>query len=337
MSMSDTANTASDDGADKGAADYQHPNDLETELSAEEEQAFIDETLGLKGASKDDNTSDAESDQDSEADKGAADEDAGSGDDDAAADEDSASQDGDEDSADDSASDDSDSDQESKAKESEESSQDENGVKVDDLFIEVKNSEGKDVKLIFDPTNPNSFLPDDFTFKDDKQLFEILAAKQEMADLYKERSQDFETQTKEASEKASAEAATKAQNEGWDAEIENLVAAGLLDEPKVKPGDKGFMDDPAVQKIDNVFKWLGAHNTKLRSEGKAQITSFGTALSLMNKEVADKDAADKKKADNAEAKRRGALVGGTSAASGGDKKVYRAGSYSSIHDVPVEL
>ena len=208
---------------------------------------------------------------------------------------------------------------------------------TDDLWIEVQDSEGKDVKLTFNPNDPASFLPDDFTFKNDKQLMDIMEAKAEMANLYKDRVSDYETKT---AEQQDAEKATNTQAEqtaAWDAEIQDLIAGGLLDTPKITDAtDPKFLEDPAVAKVDAVFKFMTAENLTRTEAGLPLLRSFGTAFNLLNAQEAKAAEEDKTKKENELAKARGALVGGASApGTGTAAPVYKAGSAHSIYDVKI--
>lgn len=338
--MATAQDSSNDDSADSGADDAQNQtpvnaNELGTELSEEEEQAFINETLGIKssdskedeGASKDDESEDDNSDDDK---KGDEDSDDG---------EDTSDEVGEERESDGEAETGEESIDSESAGDKPAPKLDENGIKTDDLWVEVDkvsvDEDGKKisekVKLVYDPQNPDSFLPDDFQFESDKQLFRVLEAKAEMANLYKERS----TKAVADNEVKTAEQQKQAQLDSWDTEIQELIDGGILENPKAKPGDKNFLEDPQVQKIDSVFKFMTEQNQTRAKDGKAPILSFGTALNLFNKQQADKEAAEKKKTDNANAKKKGAMVGGSSAASGGSEKVYKAGSYGNIWEIPI--
>lgn len=300
--------------------DYSSPNDLDFEMTAEEEKAFVDETLGLSGGKKDDSSGEHVSkpvDKKEQLD------------DKTAKIPDEKPKDSD--------------DTRKEVVTPEPTAQVTPEVKeeitepsTDDLWIEVENADGEKIKLEFDPSDPSSFLPDDFTFKSDKQLADILEAKMEMANLFKDRTAEYEKSQEADQEIKTAEQKQADTLAGWDAEIELLVESGVLDAPGVKPGDKGYLEDPAVQKIDTVFKYMADTNDKRRAEGKPLIASFGAAFNLYTHDEQVKAEVETKAKEAEEIKKRGAMVGGGSAASGGEKKVYKSGSYSSIWDVPVE-
>lgn len=327
--MTDTASTANNDDSATGAdemPDYSSPNDLDFEMTPEAEQALVNETLGISEVKSVEpetpKAPDATGGEPKEEPKAP------------------------------------DSTEEPEAtkpepKEPEVPAPVEKPaekptvteIQTDDLWVEVDkvttDAEGNQVtekvKLVYDPKDPGSFLPDDMAFKSDKQLFEILEAKAEMAALYKEREAEHDTKAGELTAQEQTAASEKEQLASWDAEVEDLIESGLLEAPKVKPGDKDWLEDPSVKQIDAVFKFMAEQNTERAKDGKAPIKSFGTAFTKYAKVQADKAAEEAKTKENADAKKKGALVGGSSAASaGGSEKVYVHGSHANIWDVPIE-
>ena len=215
---------------------------------------------------------------------------------------------------------------------------------TDDLWIEVEkiitdddgNQTVENVKLAYNPDDPSSFIPDDFAFKNDKQLADILEAKAEMAALYKERTSEYEKQVNEMEQSKSVDAQKAEQIAGWEAEIQDLIDSGVIDKPAVEQTDPKFLEDPSVQKIDAVFKFMTAKNEERVKENLAPIRSFGVAFTMYEKDASVKAAAEAEKKANEDAKRKGALVGGSSAASTGSSKPYIAGSASNIWEIPIE-
>lgn len=212
----------------------------------------------------------------------------------------------------------------------------------DDLWIEVEQvtvdelgeEKTETVKLTFDPSDPSSFIPDDFTAKSTKQLAEIMDSKAEMAKLYEERKSEFDSAEamKAAGDRESALIAS------WDQEIADLIKSGVLEEPKVKEGDKDYNDDPSVKKTNEVFAFLTEQNAQRVKDGIPPIQSFSLAYTMFEndaKRLADVEA---KKKEDEDTKKAGAMVGGGSAASGGsaEPKGYTSGKYNNIWSIPIE-
>lgn len=203
-------------------------------------------------------------------------------------------------------------------------------MKTDDLWIEVKDGEGKSIKLSLEDG-----IPDEFTFTSDKQLFEILQSFEEMKALKKERQTEIDTWNTEHEAKASEAQTQQEVFAAWDQEIKDLIDAKILDSPKLAATDPNFLKDPAVVKVDTVFKYMTDQNTKREADGKPSIRSFAVAYNLYTNDEQTKATADKAKADAELAKKRGAMVGGTSSPTGGGDKsaVYRRGSARNIWQV----
>ena len=172
-----------------------------------------------------------------------------------------------------------------------------------------------------------------------------------MKEVLADREQEREEKLADEQKKVDADTNRKAVMDGWDAEISDLIQAGFMEAPKGGIGEDGFNDDPTVQKIDAVFKYMTAENEKRATEGRPRINSFGTAFNLYSKEHPDegdpeaKAKADKEKTDAEEVakkeaeltKKRGALVGGGSGGSNkGSAPVYKRGSAHSVYDVPTD-
>lgn len=206
---------------------------------------------------------------------------------------------------------------------------------TDDLWIEVEKVVTDDlgeettelVKLVFDPNDPGSFIPDDFQAKNTKQLSEIMDAKTEMANLYAGRRADFDT----AQETKTNETKQQEQLDTWDAEVADLVDAGALPDPK---DDK----DKFTEKTDAVYAFMTEENTKRKEDGRPLLLSFGTALTKYENSEAVKAAAAEEAQEIKDTKLKGGMIGGGSAASGGsaEPQAYKSGSHKNIWDVPVE-
>jgi hypothetical protein len=319
--MNVNSSSANDDTSNSFATQ----NDLDFEMTPEQEQAFVNETLGLSEETK--NIQEEQNDQEESSDEQQEEES-----------QQQEEQQGDE--KEEEAPEQKPEQKEDVEDEQEQEAQQPSAIKTDDLFIEVEkvglDAEGNEVvekiKLVYDPENPGSFIPDDFAFKNDKQLADILEAKAEMAGLYKERLAEKETNdAKFAQEEQKAE-----QLKSWDNEIQDLIDAGIIEKPKAKQGDANFLEDASVKKIDAVFKYMAEQNEARAKEGLPPMLSFGTAFSKFEKIEAERIAKEQKEIENKETKQKGAMIGGSSAASGGESVSYKAGSYGNIWEVPVE-
>lgn len=313
-----------------------NPNDLATELTPAEEAAFVDRQLGItdpglpfaygvdKNEGKDGKDGTADSDKRA---GGTGDEGADKGTGSAASDNNN-----DEKPAGTTGEATTETPVTPPAKETEQTTTEEAPTAPDlsDVFLEITDANGKEHKI-----GPNDPLPDDFQFVNDAQLAEFAEARLEMKGIVNQRMADFEQQKTEAESKTNAAQSEQAQYASWDAEIADLVAAGALPEPKAKPGEANFMEDPGVKQVDAVFKFMAAQNEARKADGKPPIMSFGTAFTLFKTEQDKAAAADKLQQDNETAKKRAALIGGSSSggAGGSNDGLYKQGSAGSIHDL----
>lgn len=306
--MTDTAPTATPP-ADP-SAEPSNPNELGTELSEAEEQAFVDEILGIKSEAdpdpnpdpdpKDTDPKDPPVDPDPAKDPDPKDPPANPKD--PAKDPDPDPKDPDP--ADSTVPD----------------------IKTDDLFIEIEivklNDDDEEVKetvkLTYNPNDPDSFIPDGFEATNHKQLSKIMEAKQEMANKFKERQAEHD----QAQGKLDTQTAQREQVAKWEVEEKELVETKALE----------------ADKIDDVYGYMTRENIKRTEEGKPPITSFAMAFTSWNNDQSRIEAEEKDKKDAEEAKKKGALVGGGGGAggNGGDAKIYRAGSARSMDDIVID-
>lgn len=206
---------------------------------------------------------------------------------------------------------------------------------TDDLWVEVERvvtdelgeETTEKIKLTYDPNDPSSFIPDDFTAKNTKQLAEIMEAKSEMAAMYKERESEYN----DAQSAKDVETQQQAQIDSWNTEVQDLVEAGVIPDPTKD-------EAKYTEKTDAVYLFMAAENNKRMQDGRSPIVSFGTAFTMHENNEAVKTAAAEKVKEDADTKAKGAMVGGSSAASGGsaEPKAYIAGSHRNIWSVPVD-
>lgn len=207
-----------------------------------------------------------------------------------------------------------------------------------DLWIEVPNSDGKQVKLTLD-----GGIPEDFMFKDDKQLFEVLEAFNEMKQLRADREATIEDEQTKRAAAITENERQQSVMDGWTQEIQELVDAAYIPAAKAQPANgtaytqAEIAADPGLKLTSEVFTFMKDENAKRLAAGKSPLQSFGTAFSLYQKQSTAAADEAKAKADAALAKKRGAIVGGSSAPAGGGKGyVYKRGSAKNIWQVPVD-
>jgi hypothetical protein len=142
----------------------------------------------------------------------------------------------------------------------------------------------------------------------------------------------------QAENKATAEQAktNQATLSAWDAEITSLQGEDRIGKPAAKPGTPEFVNDPAVKRVDQVFKFMMAENAR-RAEAKNPnlITSFADALDKLElQEIRTKQSEDKK-SDAELAKQKSALIGGRPSGGGNSAPVYRPGQAKSVWDIEI--
>lgn len=213
-------------------------------------------------------------------------------------------------------------------------------VDLSDLYVDVDvfvvDDKGENPKEETIRLNVGDSIPDNARFKNDKQLFDLLDAQREMKELRDARTAEYEDKKSQEDEKVSAEKAKTDQLNGWDAEINDLIEAGDMEAPKVKPGESGFLEDPTTVLIDKVFKFMTAENKKLIDAKKAPIRSFEVAFNRYNKQAKTQEKLDDDAKQTERLKQAGSLVGGGSnsgGSTGGNQKIYVAGSARSIYQV----
>lgn len=199
-------------------------------------------------------------------------------------------------------------------------------IKTDDLYIEVEISREDElgdikketVKLVYDPEHPENFLPDGFEADSQKQLLKIWDAKAEMAQTYKERLSEFNALQEKSNE-------TKAQQErikSWEAEEKDLIESKVLEQ----------------EKVDDVYKFMTKTNVDRAESGLPPIISFSHAFTLYSKSVADDEATAAAAKEAEDTKKKGALIGGGNGdgVKSGDTGVYRSGSARNIYEIQID-
>lgn len=177
--------------------------------------------------------------------------------------------------------------------------------------LEVEDANGEKVTL-----KPGDKLEDvlkDFEPKNNGQIFQIID------DLHQLRAEK-EKYDADAKVKAEEEAHTTALqeiNDGWNKEIEALQ------------GDKRIpvtTDDKHSERVDEVFKFMGEENAKREEDGRPFIRSFEDALDKLELRESKEAEAKKAKEEKELTKKKGAMVGGSSAPATSGAPVYKGGA-----------
>lgn len=201
-----------------------------------------------------------------------------------------------------------------------------------ELVYTFKDATGK--TFVLKPGDSLEEVLNDFEPTSNGQIMQVLREFQNLEAKQSEIEADRQKAVYEEQQEQAAKERQEQTMQSWESEIEALQKAGVLETPKAKPGSNNWLKDPAVQKLDGVFKFMAEENEKRAKEGQMPITSFGTALTIMTQEAEKKAKEDAIKRDNDAAKAKAELVGrgGSSAADSG-AQLYRAGSAKTIFDL----
>lgn len=204
-----------------------------------------------------------------------------------------------------------------------------------ELSYTFKDADGKE--FVLKPGDNIGEILAEFSPVNNGQIMQVLY---EFSKLEAEANSQAKSEA-EAQEKAAAAAAEEErktqQLASWDSEIEALQQSGLLDSPKAKTGTPQWEKDPAVQKVDAVFAYMTTLNKNRAEKQLPPVTSFGTALSMMNAEEDKKAKEEAVAKENETAKIKAGLIGTGGSPSGNQQEPYVAGSARTIWDVPVTI
>lgn len=186
--------------------------------------------------------------------------------------------------------------------------------------VEVEDASG--TKFVIGPDDSIDEVLADFEPKNNGQIFKII--EDHMQAKADKKAFDAEQATAQA-EAAQVEQIATIQA-GWDKEIQKLQ------------GDKRLPLDAKIEERRNeVFKFMADENDRRQADGRPLLQSFEDALDkLENREHADADEKAKKDAKD-EARRRGGLVGGSSAPATSGAPAYRAGQARSASEAIYSL
>lgn len=198
------------------------------------------------------------------------------------------------------------------------------------LKLEITDKNGKTFTL--KPGDDIDTVLAEFDPKNSAQVISVLREFDKLEQ--KQTAWDAEQATNAAT--AEQKASDTARLQSWDAEITSLQGEDRIGKPTAKPGSPEYLADPAVKRVDQVFKYMVAENAARKTAGNPNlITSFADALDKLElQEIRTKQVADKK--DDVEtAKQKSALIGGRPSGGGNAAPVYRPGQAKSVWDIEI--
>lgn len=160
-------------------------------------------------------------------------------------------------------------------------------------------------------------LPEDFEPKNNRQIMEILDG---IRNVNEEKSAWEKQQADSEVEAARQESIAKIQS-SWDEEIKQLQS----DKRLPVSADANNPDAKFVERRDEVFKFMAEENQKRNESGRPLLQSFEDALDKLENREAKEAAVEQAKKDKELARKRGGMVGGSSAPATSGAPVYRTG------------
>ncbi len=193
-----------------------------------------------------------------------------------------------------------------------------------ELTLTVTDAEGKEHVI----TSVDD-LPEDFTPKNNQQIFKIIT---DLAKLDQKRAA-YEQEQATAAKTAEEQAQNNAIMQSWDTEITALRQSERLPVPKVDATDPNYLKDPAMVRLDEVFKYMSTENQARVARGVQPIRSVEDALDKLELAEIHKTKTNQTNADTAAAKAKSGVIARGRQVPNSDQSVYRAGSATSIFDL----
>lgn len=160
-----------------------------------------------------------------------------------------------------------------------------------------------------------SEILEDFEPKNNGQILQIV---KDLLTLEGKKESYDASQAEEAAT-AEREAAVSKILDGWDKEIDQLVADKRLDSKE-------------ADRVGEVREFMSTENAKREADGRPLIGSFEDALDKLEAIEAREAAVQAKKDAKENARKNGALVGGASAPASGKPTAYRVGSARNMNE-----
>ena len=176
--------------------------------------------------------------------------------------------------------------------------------------LEVEDVNGE--KFTLKPGDDLEEVLKDFEPKSNGQIFAVL---EKLGELKSQKAAFEQEQATKAEETEKAEQITAIQS-GWDKEIESLQGAKRLE----------VTTDGKNERVDAIFKYMNEENDKRIEDGRPLIRSFEDALDKLELIETKAAASEKAKEEKELTRKRGNMVGGSSAPATSGAPVYRGGA-----------
>lgn len=177
--------------------------------------------------------------------------------------------------------------------------------------LEVEDVNGE--KFTLKPGDDLEEALKEFEPKNNGQIFKIIDDLQQLRADEKQYKEDQETQ---AAETAKNEKIAEIQS-GWEKEIEALQGSKRV--PTTVDGQDN-------ERVNQVFQYMNEENEKRMDDGRPLLNSFEDALDKLELKETKETQAKKDKEEKELAKKKGSLVGGSSAPASSGTPVYKGGA-----------
>jgi hypothetical protein len=157
----------------------------------------------------------------------------------------------------------------------------------------------------------------EFDPKNNGQIIKIL---DQLREVKEQKSSDDDKNAAAAVKAERAEAANKLLD-NWTSEAKDLQA-----QKRIADGDDG------QKRIDSVYKYMAAENEKRMAAGRPTLNSFEDALDKLEAKENREAKVEQDKKDKEEARKKGGLVGGSSAPASSGSAAYKPGSARSVNE-----
>jgi hypothetical protein len=184
-------------------------------------------------------------------------------------------------------------------------------VEAPSFTIEVEDANGD--RFVINPEDDLEKVLENFEPKSNGQIVAIL---KQVADMQSAKAA-YEAQQAQSQEQAAHQERLNAIQTGWDEEIKELQGQRRID--TVAQGKEN-------ERVNQVFKFMSEENQKRSEAGRPLIHSFEDALDKLELREMKEEKAEEAKKQKELTRKRGGMVGGSSAPATGTAQVYKAGS-----------